>query len=231
MACRCQKVPLLTKKQRSARQTWAAEHRHWEAIQWARVIFSDESRFKLFAADGPRYVWGRKGKALDPCYMQKAVKHGGGSVMVWGCITRKGVGRIYRINGIMNAQKYTKILNEALLGTLSNHKLRPQQVIFQQDNYPKHTSKLARKWLKSRHLPVLPWPLNSPDMNIIDHVWSYLDHKVHSRSVLPRTTDELWKALEEEWYSIDDIVLANLYASCTRRVEALNEAKGGNTRY
>jgi hypothetical protein len=68
-------------------------------------------------------------------------------------------------------------------------------------------------------------------MNIIEHVWGYLDRKVHSQAVLPRNTDELWAVLQEEWYCIDEIVLANLYASLPCRVEAQYKAKGGNTRY
>jgi hypothetical protein len=94
----------------------------------------------------------RKGEAFDPRYTQKMVKYRGGSVMVWGCITGQGVGRLYRINGIMNAKKYTKIPSEALLGTLKDHHLTMQDVTLQQDNNPKHTSKLARAWLESHDL-------------------------------------------------------------------------------
>ena len=33
-------------------------------------------------------------------------KHGGGSVMVWECLTTNYVGDLVRIDGIMNAEKY-----------------------------------------------------------------------------------------------------------------------------
>ena len=38
------------------------------------------------------------------------MKYGGGSIMVWGCMSWVGVGNLYRINGIMNSQVYLDIL-------------------------------------------------------------------------------------------------------------------------
>ena len=35
--------------------------------------------------------------------------------------------------------------------------------IFQQDNDPKHTSKLITKWLDNQDIDVLDWPAQSPD--------------------------------------------------------------------
>ncbi|KAF8596990.1 hypothetical protein BDV93DRAFT_410295, partial [Ceratobasidium sp. AG-I] len=69
------------------------------------------------------------------------VKHGGGSVMVWGCITAQGVGRLYRIDGRLTAVRYTEILGTELLGTLHDHSIPVRRTIFQQDNNPKHTAK------------------------------------------------------------------------------------------
>ncbi|KAJ7114775.1 hypothetical protein C8R44DRAFT_582061, partial [Mycena epipterygia] len=66
------------------------------------------------------------------------VKHGGGSIMVWGCLTEHGPGRLHR--GRMNAIQYCQILQEALLGTLSDYSLAPESIVFQQDGDPKHTS-------------------------------------------------------------------------------------------
>jgi hypothetical protein len=52
----------------------------------------------------------KPGQALDPRFTKKTVKHGGGNVMVWGCITGQGMGRLHRIEGIMNGPGYVEIL-------------------------------------------------------------------------------------------------------------------------
>lgn len=134
------RVPFLLFRHVKARLKWATEYALWQAREWRRVLFSDELRFKIFGGDGYQYCWRRPGEGLDPCYTRKVLKHGGGSVMVWGCITAGGVGRLVRIEGTMTAIKYTQVLQEGLLGTLEDHNLLPDDIIFQQDNDPKHKS-------------------------------------------------------------------------------------------
>uniref|UniRef100_A0AAZ3RF01 Uncharacterized protein n=1 Tax=Oncorhynchus tshawytscha TaxID=74940 RepID=A0AAZ3RF01_ONCTS len=45
------------------------------------------------------------------------VKHGGGSIMPWGCVSAAGTGRLVRIEGKMNGAEYREILDENLLRT------------------------------------------------------------------------------------------------------------------
>ncbi|KIJ14740.1 hypothetical protein PAXINDRAFT_35234, partial [Paxillus involutus ATCC 200175] len=70
------------------------------------------------------------------------------------------------------------------------------------DNDPKHTSRLATDWFNKKRVDKLEWPPNSPNMNIIEHAWEYLERRVHSRTPLPRKLGDLWEALVEEWGNI-----------------------------
>ena len=223
------KVPFLSKIQKSRRRSWALEHATWKGEDWDKVIFSDESKFMLFKSDGRQYCWIKPGQALDDRFTQKTVKHGGGSIMVWGCITSKGMGRLYRIDGIMKGPDYVEILDKQFLGTLKDRKLRKTHILFQQDNDPKHTSKVAENWFRTKHVKKLPWPSSSPDMNIIEHIWQQLDSLVRARDPLPRNKEELWVALQEEWTNFPKAALDKLYQSMPSRVAALLKARGSMT--
>jgi hypothetical protein len=213
---------------------WANEYFTWTEEDWSRVIFSDESKFMLFHSDGHEYAWFRPGQALDPQFTKKSVKHGSGSLMVWGCVTATDMGRLFRIEGKLNGESYVDILEKQLLGTVKDLKLRktgPLGVIFQQDNDSKHTCCLAKAWFDRRRIKKLPWAPQSPDMNIIEHVWHQLDLRVRARNPLPRNKDELWVALQEEWAAFPLESLKTLYESMPRRVAALKAARGGHTKY
>ena len=223
--------PYLSRLNYKQRRVWGKGVAKWTQEQWDLVIFSDESKYNLFGSDGRQWCRRRVGEENLDRNVIKDVKHGGGNLMVWGCITSRGVGRLHRINGIMNAQKYCDILETSLLGTLSDHGIRRRRSFFQQDNDRKHTSRLAVKWFEAHHITTLPWPSASPDMNIIEHVWVYLDTKVRQRNPLPTSLDTLWAALQEEWEKLDPAFIRHLYDSIPSRVQDLNKAHGHATRY
>jgi len=203
----------------------------WGPPEWDHVIFSDESKFHLFGSDGVQYCRRYNGDAMSPLFTQKTVKHGGGKVTVWGCITRNGVGRLHRIEGNMDKHQYVQILRESLLGTLRDHGVTWRSFVFQQDNDPKHTSGAASAFFHRNKILTLPWPSSSPDMNPIEHVWNYLDQKVHRRLQKPQNEDHLWEILQEEWNSISPEYIAKLYKSMRDRLDAVISQDGGNTKY
>ncbi|GFW37210.1 transposable element Tcb2 transposase [Trichonephila clavipes] len=48
----------------------------------------------------------------------------------------------------------------------------------------------------------LDWPPQSPDLNIIEHLWGYLESKLRARFPPPSTISALETALHEEWLHI-----------------------------
>ncbi|KAI3366475.1 hypothetical protein L3Q82_000605 [Scortum barcoo] len=69
---------------------------------------------------GRRHVWRKPGTAHHQANTIPTVKHGGGSIMLWGCFSAAGTGRLVRIEGKMNAAMYRDILDENLLQSCSD---------------------------------------------------------------------------------------------------------------
>ena len=84
----------------------------------------------LFGSDKYCYCWRKLEQQFDEQYVWKEIKPGGESIMVWGCITAKGLGWICHIKNNMNAKLYVKILNDDVLGTLWNLEIYKKNIYF-----------------------------------------------------------------------------------------------------
>ena len=105
---------------------------------WNHVLWSDETKINLFGSDGVKRVWRQPGKEYKDKCVLPTVKHGGGSVMVWGCMSAAGTGELQFIEGTMNANMYCDILKHSMIPSLRR---LGRRAVFQHYNDPKHTSK------------------------------------------------------------------------------------------
>ncbi|KAI2666432.1 Transposable element Tcb1 transposase [Labeo rohita] len=175
-----------------------------------------------------RYVWRKPGTAHHLSNTVPTVKHGGGSIMLWGCFSAAGTGRLVAIEGKMNAANYRDILDENLLQSAQDLRLG-RRFTFQQDNDPKHTAKITKEWLHNNSVTVLEWPSQSPDLNPIEHLWRDLKMAVHQR--LPSNLTDLERICKEEWQRIPKSRCEKLVASFPKRLMAVLDQKGASTKY
>ena len=129
-------------------------------------------KLKYLAVEEGSLFAERAGERYNNECLQATVKHGGGSLQVWGCISANGVGDLVRINGILNAEKYRQILIHHAIP--SGRRMMGTKFILQQDNDPKHTANVIKNYLQRKEeqevLEVKVWPPQSPDLNIIESV-------------------------------------------------------------
>lgn len=222
------KVPLLSKKQVTARLKFAQDHLTWPAEKWRNILWTDESKIVLFGGTGSReYVRRPPNTEYAPKYTRKTVKHGGSKVMIWGSFSYSGVGPIHLIEGIMDQHVYVKILREVMLPYAEWN--MPIKWIFQQDNDPKHTSKLAKEWFRVNGVEVMSWPAQSPDLNPIENLWG--DVKKRVSEVRPSNAEDLWNTVRNAWQQIPSRRCQDLIDSMPRRCVAVIKNKGYSTKY
>jgi transposase len=225
------KKPKLTPAQKKACLAFAYKYKEWTVEDWKRVIWSDETKINLYGSDGQQYVWGRRRESLGERGVQKTVKFGGGNIMVWGCMGWNGVGNLVEVEGRMNGQQYVDILDDNLLESMEGLSIDPEIAIFQQDNDPKHTSKVATKWFNDHNINCMDWPAQSPDLNPIEHLWTTLKQKLNDYNTPPSGVWELWERAAEKWIEIAEDDCQKLIRSMPRRLHAVIKAKGGHTKY
>lgn len=219
--------PLLRRGNRQKRLQWAQQHRNWTIEQWAKVLWTDESKFELFGQRRRIFVRRSVNEKMLPECIVPTVKHGGTSVLVWGCFCYLGVGTLHRIPSIMRKEDYLEILENYAVP--SGLQLLGQNFVFMQDNDPKHTARVCKNYLnqqeEANNLKIMTWPPQSPDLNPIELLWDELDRRV--RIVAPTSKEQMWNVLLNEWNNIPVDTLQKLVQRMPRVVRAVLRARGG----
>lgn len=218
---------MVTARNRLVRRQWAAEHELDTLEQWSLVLFSDESKINRIGCDGRQRIRRAQHERLKPFAMQPTLVGGGGSLMVWGCMSASGVGPIVRMHGSVNGECYRDLLQDTVLPYIRQH--LPANTVFQQDNAPCHTARIVTQLLRDEDVTVLRWPAQSPDLSPIENLWRILKRRVAKHRTA--SLDDLWEAVQEEWGKLSPQLCSSLIASMPRRCRAVLQAQGYPTKY
>ena len=172
-------------------------------------------------------IWRTPCEEFNPKCTRLTVKHGSGSVMVWGCFTRRGVGKLCVLDRIMDRFYYRDILEQNLFPSIDHFKFG-QESNFMHDNDRKHTSEIVKRWLKQKTIQTLPWPSFSPDLNPVENLWDELERRVKKHQ--SKNLQELELHLTQEWNNIELSVLEKLVDSVASRSHECVKMKGYPTK-
>lgn len=227
----------LTEKNIENRVKFARAHFQWDKSDWDLIIFSDESDLRPTKA-GREYIRLRLNQlwvdAVPADQKNKKVV----TIKVWGAICSFGVGPLVRYTGTMRKENYLETLQNNLFQScpMLENPLAQQAgglppFIFMDDNAPAHTAKIVKAWKRENGVVALQWPSKSPDLNIIENVWAYLEDELYQIRDKLTCPDDTWREAVRIWNSIPITYIENLYASLPSRMNEIIFKKGGPINY
>ena len=129
--------------------------------------------------------------------------------MVFGAISTKGPVVIVTDTGTINSETYCSIICDQLVPAANN--MFPNGWKLQQDYAPAHTANDTTNIFQDYNITTITWPARSPDLNIIENVWSKMKNTIEKKN--PQNVTQLKQFIEEVWNNLPQQYFINLYAS------------------
>ena len=115
-----------------------------------------------------------------------------GSVMLWAMFCWGTLGAAIHVDVPLTRSSYLSIVADHVPPSMET--VFPDgSGLFQQDNVICLTAKIVQEWFEEqdKEFKVLPWPPNSPDLNLIVHLWDVLEKEVRSMEAPPYNLQDL----------------------------------------
>ena len=187
-------------------------------------LFTDEA--SITRNDTQLYVWRIPG-ILDNEDIFVEKKQFPMRIMVWGAVARNFKSELVKVQGILNAESYGRLVVESGVIDQMNSLYGKKAWVFQDDGASAHRAKKARAFLAELCHTLssdLHWPANSPDLNVIENLWGLLKHRMTVSNC--QTEDDLWREAQAAWNTITIEEVNNLIDSFHNRLRSVAALDG-----
>ncbi|GFW79830.1 transposable element Tcb1 transposase [Trichonephila clavipes] len=187
------------------RLTWSREHALWTPQQWSCVMFTDEFTFSLLSDSHRTLIWRAPGTRYHQENTIERLRYGGSGCLVWGGIILGSITDLLAQSVTMTSHIYRDVILE------QHVRLFPcvmgAEFLFMDDNASPHRANIVDECLQLEDITRMDWPLYSPDLNLIEHVWDMFGRRIAARQPPPSCLPELRTSLLDELCNIPKIRL------------------------
>lgn len=183
-------------------------------------LFSDE---KIFDTNerGMRRTWIERGTSAKPRFHQNWAPR----VMVWGVV---GFNfrylHIFKDSERVTSENY---VSKILPVIAKRVQLLKHHEVFIQDGARCHVSKHSMKFIEDNKIDAPSWPPRSPDLNVIENLWSLLERSI--RTDRGDNTNSLRRAVRRAWNEIPTSTINDLVLGFSSRLVRCLENLGDFT--
>lgn len=199
-----------------------------KGYNWRKVFFSDEKTFCLGSAK--THSWQVPGKRK-----KRSVKRHTAKIHVWAAAGYYMKSKLYIFTSNLTSELYRKIISRNLQEKNITYSpdcpaRLPGSWQFLQDNDPKHKAKKTMTELEDLlENRVICHPAQSPDLNVMEDLWSYLDRKVKRTNI--KTIAGLKKKLTILWEAMPWSVIRTSVVTMNARLAECEKLRGERTHY
>ncbi|GBL88685.1 hypothetical protein AVEN_195668-1 [Araneus ventricosus] len=167
------RVPLLNARHRAALLARAREHRERTLEDWERVVWRNESGFRLLHVDGRMTIWRQAHEAMEPACQVGIVQGHGDSIIVWGVFSWQFFGIFGTCTNLPHCDSVRRVAGRSppsIFVVLSS--------TWKWSNSERHmhlSQVQVGYWLDehSSGFSVMNCPPRSPVLNPIEHLWMF----------------------------------------------------------